>query len=548
MTFLFSAGFILRIAPSLLQATRAESRGHWRDLGDGFSMVFRTRVLLAVFCAWNLVMLANAGINVAEIVLAKVDFSSGDVGFGLLWAASGLGLLLGSLYAPRWLELRGILLVYTGALVLMGFGALTTAVAPTVWVALPCMVLGGAGNGAAVVYNSLLVQRGAPDELRGRVFTVIMSTNFALLGLGMIVAGPLTDAVGARWVFAISGVCAGLGALVGFLLLRSVRADATERDVVPRGLGARLVAKRGDWTRESLVAGIGNGDRRALARAISLVENGDALAAGIVHDLYPSTGRARTIGVTGPPGVGKSTLIAALVRHARGLGQTAGVISVDPSSPFSQGALLGDRIRLSDHFLDPGVFIRSMGTRGHLGGLAEATLQALLLLDAAGKDVVFVETVGTGQSEVEVVRVADTVLLVLMPGSGDSIQALKAGIMEIPDVIAVNKADHPAAKTMVADVRSILALDHERAWKPPIVLTEAVRGEGVEALWDRPRRASRATSSRTGCSTSGGASISPPRCSRSRPPARRRISSTPCGTIPSWPGCSRRCSGASSIR
>jgi GTPase len=245
------------------------------------------------------------------------------------------------------------------------------------------------------------------------------------------------------------------------------------------------VAKRGNWTRESLVAGIGNGDRRALARAISLVENGDALAAAIVRDVYPSTGRARTIGVTGPPGVGKSTLIAALVRHARGLGRTAGVISVDPSSPFSQGALLGDRIRLSDHFLDPGVFIRSMGTRGHLGGLAEATLQALLLLDAAGKDVVFVETVGTGQSEVEVVRVADTVLLVLMPGSGDSIQALKAGIMEIPDVIAVNKADHPAAKTMVADVRSILALDHERAWKPPIVLTEAVRGEGVESLWDR---------------------------------------------------------------
>jgi LAO/AO transport system kinase len=245
------------------------------------------------------------------------------------------------------------------------------------------------------------------------------------------------------------------------------------------------MARRGDWTRESLVAGVGDGDRRALARAISLVENGDPLAADVVHDLYRTTGRARTIGVTGPPGVGKSSLIAALVSHARDLGETAGVVSVDPSSPFSQGALLGDRIRLSDHFLDPGVFIRSMGTRGHLGGLAEATLQALLLLDAAGKDVVFVETVGTGQSEVEVARVADTVLLVLMPGSGDSIQALKAGIMEIPDVIAVNKMDHPAAKTMVADVRSILALDHERAWKPPIVLTEALRGEGVEELWDR---------------------------------------------------------------
>jgi GTPase len=243
------------------------------------------------------------------------------------------------------------------------------------------------------------------------------------------------------------------------------------------------VARRRAWNRESLVAGIRDGDRRALARAISLVENGDPLATGIVHDLYPETGRAITIGVTGPPGVGKSSLIAALVRHARGLGHTAGVVSVDPSSPFSHGALLGDRIRLSDHFLDPGVFIRSMGTRGHLGGLAEATLQALLLLDAAGKAVVFVETVGTGQSEVEVARVADTVLLVLMPGSGDSVQALKAGIMEIPDVIAVNKMDHPAAKTMVADVRSILALDRERAWKPPIVLTEALREEGVEKLW-----------------------------------------------------------------
>jgi len=169
----------------------------------------------------------------------------------------------------------------------------------------------------------------------------------------------------------------------------------------------------------------------------------------------------------------------------RGAGQTVGVISVDPSSPFTQGALLGDRIRLSDHFLDPGVFIRSMGTRGHLGGLAEATLQALLVLDAAGKDVVFVETVGTGQSEIEVAGVADTVLLVLMPGSGDSVQALKAGIMEIPDAIAVNKADHPAAKTMVSEVRSILSLDRERDWRPPIVLTEAVRGENVAELWEQ---------------------------------------------------------------
>src|SRR6185369_12296407 len=191
-----------------------------------------------------------------------------------------------------------------------------------------------------------------------------------------------------------------------------------------------------------------------------------------------------SVGVTGSPGVGKSSLIGALLKHIRGLDRTAGVVSVDPSSPFSHGALLGDRIRLSDHFLDPGVFIRSMGTRGHVGGLAEATLQAALLLDAAGKDLVFVETVGTGQSEIEVIGVADTVVLVLMPGSGDSIQALKAGIMEIPDVIAINKMDHPAAKTMLNEVRSVLALDRERAWKVPIVLTEAQRGENVPKLWE----------------------------------------------------------------
>jgi LAO/AO transport system kinase len=237
------------------------------------------------------------------------------------------------------------------------------------------------------------------------------------------------------------------------------------------------------WTLEALVDGVRGGDRRALARAISLVENGDPLAHQVVHDLYPDTGRAYAVGITGPPGVGKSSLIGALLPLVRAQGLSVGVVSVDPSSPFSKGALLGDRIRLADHFLDPGVFIRSMGTRGHLGGLAEATLQALLLLDAAGKDVVFVETVGTGQSEVEVIGIADTVLLVLMPGSGDSIQALKAGIMEIPDVIAVNKMDHPAAKTMLSEVRSILALDADRDWKPPIVLTEAVRGEGLDRLW-----------------------------------------------------------------
>jgi GTPase len=242
---------------------------------------------------------------------------------------------------------------------------------------------------------------------------------------------------------------------------------------------------RRDWTRASLAEGVRTGDTRALARAISLIENGDPLAYDLVRDIYPETGRTYAVGITGPPGVGKSSLISTLIRHVREQDRTVGVISVDPSSPFTQGALLGDRIRLSDHFLDPGVFIRSMGTRGHLGGLAETTLQALLVLDAAGKQLVFVETVGAGQSEVEVIGTADSVVLVLMPGSGDSVQALKAGIMEIPDVIAINKMDHPAAKTMLNEVRSILSLDRESTWKPPIVLTEATRGENVPELWDK---------------------------------------------------------------
>src|SRR5918992_2787443 len=207
--------------------------------------------------------------------------------------------------------------------------------------------------------------------------------------------------------------------------------------------------RRREWTREALLEGVRSGDRRALARAITLVENSDPLAYDLVRELYPETGGAYAVGVTGPPGVGKSSLISALVRHLREQEKTVGVVSVDPSSPFSKGALLGDRIRLADHFLDPGVFIRSMGTRGHLGGLAEATLQALLVLDAAGKGLGFLDTVGAGQSEIEIISIADTVVLALMPGSGDSIQALKAGIMEIPDVIAVNKRDHPAAKTML---------------------------------------------------------------------------------------------------
>ena len=242
---------------------------------------------------------------------------------------------------------------------------------------------------------------------------------------------------------------------------------------------------RREWTRDQLVDALRAGDRRALARAITLVENGDPLAYDVVSDVYPHTGRAYAVGLTGPPGVGKSSLISALVRLVRGEGSDVGVISVDPSSPFTQGALLGDRIRLADHFLDPQVFIRSMGTRGHQGGLAETTLQTLLVLDAAGKDVVFLETVGAGQSEVGVISIADTVVLALMPGSGDSIQALKAGIMEIPDVIAVNKMDHPLAKAMVNEVRQVLSLGPREGWRPPIVLTDATRGEGVDTLWEK---------------------------------------------------------------
>ena len=239
---------------------------------------------------------------------------------------------------------------------------------------------------------------------------------------------------------------------------------------------------RKELTLDQLVAGVRAGERRALARAISLVEDGDPRAYPLVRELYPETGRAAIVGVTGPPGVGKSSLIGTLVRHIREAERTVGVVSVDPSSPFSRGALLGDRIRLADHFLDPGVYIRSMGTRGHLGGLAEATLQAVLLLDAAGKDVVFVETVGAGQSEVEVTGIADTVVLVLLPGSGDSVQALKAGIMEIPDVIAINKMEHPGAKTMLNEVRSIVGLA-DADQRPAILLTEALTGENVPDLW-----------------------------------------------------------------
>ena len=228
-----------------------------------------------------------------------------------------------------------------------------------------------------------------------------------------------------------------------------------------------------------------DGDRRALARAISLVENDDPAGWALVRDVYPKTGNATVVGVTGAPGAGKSTLIGALVRNRREADRTVAVLSIDPSSPFTQGALLGDRIRLTEHFLDAGVFIRSMANRGALGGLSEASLQAALLMDAAGRDDVFLETVGVGQAEIDIIDHADTVVLVLMPGGGDSVQALKAGIMEIPDIIVVNKADHPMTQTMVREIRGVLSLAPQGPWKVPIVQTEAVDGTGVDDLMEK---------------------------------------------------------------
>ncbi len=232
------------------------------------------------------------------------------------------------------------------------------------------------------------------------------------------------------------------------------------------------------------------GDRRALARAISLVEDDRPEGWELIRAIYPHTGGAEVVGFTGPPGVGKSTLIGALTKARREAGRTVGVLSIDPSSPFTHGALLGDRIRLSEHFLDRGVFIRSMANRGALGGLSEAALQAALLLDAAGRQDVFLETVGVGQAEIDIIDHADTVVLVLMPGSGDSIQALKAGVMEIPDVIVINKADHPLTDTLVREIRGVLSLANidrtpeqvRASWRVPIIKTEATRARGIPEL------------------------------------------------------------------
>ena len=224
------------------------------------------------------------------------------------------------------------------------------------------------------------------------------------------------------------------------------------------------------------------GDRRALARGITLIENDEPDGWPLLREVFAATGRGRVIGFTGPPGVGKSTLIGALTTHRREHDRTVGVLSVDPSSPFTRGALLGDRIRLDEHFRDPGVFIRSMANRGVLGGLSAAALQAVLLMDAAGCDDVLLETVGVGQAELAVSDHADTVVLVLMPGAGDAVQALKAGIMEIPDVVVVNKADRPQANDTVQDIRHTLALTSDSGWAIPVLCTQADRALGIVEL------------------------------------------------------------------
>lgn len=241
-------------------------------------------------------------------------------------------------------------------------------------------------------------------------------------------------------------------------------------------------------TPEQVVEGVLAGRRRAIGRAITMAESRGAHGRAVMRELHPRGGNALRLGVTGSPGAGKSTLSAALVRHLRAAGRTVAIVSVDPTSPFTHGAVLGDRIRLVDHFLDDGVFIRSMASRGHLGGLAEATADAVAILDAAGFDVVIVETVGAGQNEVEVQALTDTVVLVLMPGSGDAIQAIKAGVMEIPDVIVINKCDRPGADILAGEVESALTLVPPDGWMPPVILTQALEGQGVAEAWEAVER------------------------------------------------------------
>jgi LAO/AO transport system kinase len=224
------------------------------------------------------------------------------------------------------------------------------------------------------------------------------------------------------------------------------------------------------------------GDKRSIARLVSVVENDEPGAAEAMRQLYPVTGRAQTVGITGPPGGGKSTLVNRLAGTYRERASRVAIVAVDPSSPFSGGAILGDRIRMRERFLDEGIFIRSMASRGHAGGLARATSRVVNVLDALGTDVVLVETVGVGQEEVDVIRVVDPVCLVTVPGLGDDIQAIKAGVLEIADVLVVNKADRPGADEAARDLAQMLSLAKDRPWKTPILRTSAQSGEGLPQL------------------------------------------------------------------
>jgi LAO/AO transport system kinase len=242
-----------------------------------------------------------------------------------------------------------------------------------------------------------------------------------------------------------------------------------------------------DSRADTLVAAARDGDARSLARLVSLVENGSAELRPVMRAVAPFAGHARVVGLTGSPGVGKSTVTSALVRAYRGLGMRVGVLAVDPTSPFTGGALLGDRVRMQDHAVDSGVFIRSMASRGHLGGLSVAAPQAVRVLDAAGFDVICVETVGVGQAEVEIAALADTTMVIVAPGMGDSIQAAKAGILEIADIFVVNKSDRPGAQEVVRDLRTMMAMVRYAggAWKPPIVSVSATSGDGIDELVSR---------------------------------------------------------------
>ena len=232
------------------------------------------------------------------------------------------------------------------------------------------------------------------------------------------------------------------------------------------------------------------GDPRAVARAISLIEDEGPAGAALIQQIFARTGRAYLVGVTGPPGAGKSTLVDRMTSELRAANRTVGVVAIDPTSPFTGGALLGDRVRMQAHAGDPGVFIRSMATRGHLGGVARATGDAALVLDAAGKDVVLIETVGVGQDEIEIVRTADVSIVTVVPGSGDDVQALKAGIMEIADIFVVNKADREGADRAAASLEALLSLQTYGPgdWRPPIVTTEATTGRGVTVLLETIER------------------------------------------------------------